>query len=254
MWQAQLRYYWNKDEETEDVRVKQSNCTILYGYEYIGPTTRLVITPLTDRCWMTITGAYDLKLGASPSGPAGTGKTESSKDLAKALGVFCVVFNCSEQIDYVMIGRVLSGLAQCGSWTCLDEFNRIGIEVLSVVAQQMSILREGRLAGEDRVHFEGRSINLKDHHIVITMNPNYAGRTVLPDNLKVFFRPVYLMCPDYSLISEIIMYSEGFEHASLLCKKVTRLYKIASEMLSQQVSQRRAKRAASEAKRSELLN
>jgi len=230
VWQAQLRYYFHKQGDNEDVRVRQSNCTIKYGYEYIGPTTRLVITPLTDRCWMTITGAYDLKLGASPSGPAGTGKTESSKDLAKALAIFCVVFNCSEHVDYTLIGRVFSGLSQCGSWTCLDEFNRINIEVLSVIAQQITTLRNGRITDSSKIHFEGREITLKDHHIIITMNPNYAGRTALPDNLKVFFRPCYMMMPDYSLISEIIMYSEGFEHSSILCKKVTRLYKTAGEV------------------------
>lgn len=92
-WQQQLRFY--REDENEIVS-KQVNAKLPYGYEYIGAATRLVITPLTDRCWMTITGALGIKMGAAPAGPAGTGKTESCKDLAKALGRYCIVFNCSD--------------------------------------------------------------------------------------------------------------------------------------------------------------
>ena len=182
-WQQQLRYYF--DRTTDLVQVRQSNSMISYGYEYQGCTSRLVITPLTDRCWMTITGAVHLRLGASPAGPAGTGKTESSKDLAKALAIQCIVFNCSDQIDYKMMGKLFAGLAQAGAWTCLDEFNRIDIEVLSVIAQQLHQLRQGRLQELSTIEFEGRHIRLNTHCVIVTMNPGYAGRTELPDNLKV---------------------------------------------------------------------
>jgi dynein heavy chain len=231
-WQQQLRYYW--DVTIDDTLVRQSNATIAYGYEYQGCTSRLVITPLTDRCWMTITGAVHLRLGANPAGPAGTGKTESSKDLAKAVGIQCIVFNCSDQIDYKMMGKLFAGLAQSGSWTCLDEFNRIDVEVLSVIAQQLLQLRQGILAGLQVFEFEGRTIKLKKHAVIVTMNPGYAGRTELPDNLKILFRPVAMMVPDYALIAEIILFAEGFDDAKNLSRKMTKLYKLSSEQLSQQ--------------------
>ncbi|CAN0263791.1 unnamed protein product, partial [Ectocarpus sp. 12 AP-2014] len=231
-WQQQLRYYWDMD--LDDCLIRHSDARVRYGYEYMGATSRLVITPLTDRCWLTLTGSYELKLGAAPAGPAGTGKTETSKDLAKAIGILCVVFNCSDQIDYKMMGKLFRGLAQGGSWVCLDEFNRIDIEVLSVIAQQLLVLREGRLMGKPDINFMGVQIALKDHHVIITMNPGYAGRTELPDNLAVCFRPVAMMVPNYALIAEIMLFAEGFADAKTLSRKMCKLYILCSEQLSQQ--------------------
>jgi dynein heavy chain len=253
-WQQQLRFYWKP--QTNDCEIRICDFKTIYFYEWVGNTGRLVITPLTDRCYVTLSMGLRLFLGGAPAGPAGTGKTETTKDLARALALPCYVFNCSDQMNYQTMADIFRGLAQVGCWGCFDEFNRISIEVLSVVAAQVKSVQDKvkeyavvsnrapeyqhlpagccpAVVGE--FVFEGDNITLiPTVGFFITMNPGYAGRTELPENLKALFRSCAMIRPDLKLICENMLMSEGFQGARTLSVKFVTLYSLSSELLSKQ--------------------
>ncbi|NXU74079.1 DYH9 protein, partial [Oreotrochilus melanogaster] len=233
IWLSQLRHRWSDEEQHCFANI--CDAQFLYSYEYLGNTPRLVITPLTDRCYITLTQSLHLTMSGAPAGPAGTGKTETTKDLGRALGIMVYVFNCSEQMDYKSCGNIYKGLSQTGAWGCFDEFNRISVEVLSVVAVQVKSVQDAIREKKKSFNFLGEDINLVPSvGIFITMNPGYAGRTELPENLKALFRPCAMVVPDFELICEIMLVAEGFIEARALARKFITLYQLCKELLSKQ--------------------
>jgi len=172
-------------------------------------------------------------MGGAPAGPAGTGKTETTKDLARALGLACYVFNCSDQMDYLGMGGIYKGLAASGSWGCFDEFNRLLPAVLSVGAVPFKAITDAIKENREEFTIEGESLKLDPTcGVFITMNPGYLGRAELPEGLKALFRPITVVVPDLELICENMLMAEGFIDAKLLAKKFTTLYALCRDLLS----------------------
>jgi len=136
-------------------------------------------------------------------------------------------------MTHTMVATFFKGLSASGAWCCFDEFNRINIEVLSVIAQYLLQLFGSKARNDPEINFEGSLIKMKPTFCVfITMNPGYAGRTELPDNLQALFRPVAMMVPDYAMIGEIMLYSFGFLRGRILAKKMVTTFTLSSEQLS----------------------
>ena len=240
LWLLQMRYVYKPEGDfVNRLRVRMANADLAYGFEYLGVPDRLVRTPLTDRCFLTCTQAMAQRLGGSPYGPAGTGKTESVKALGLQLGRFTLVFNCDDTFDFQAMGRIFLGICQVGAWGCFDEFNRLEERILSAVSQQVQNiqigLRKGSENGDSQIELIGRQFSVNANTgIFITMNPGYAGRSNLPDNLKKLFRSVAMSKPDKELIAEVMLYSQGFKNAKQLSKQTVPFFDACAAQLSKQ--------------------
>ena len=234
-WRKQLRFYLS---EQGRVLMRMVAAQFNYTYEYQGNAPKLVHTPLTDKCYLTLTQAMFMGYGGNPYGPAGTGKTESVKALGGAFGRQVLVFNCDEGIDSTSMGRIFVGLVKCGAWGCFDEFNRLLPDQLSEISQQIQIIQAAIKARQPTVDLLGATSDVDfNAGIFVTMNPagkGYGGRSKLPDNLKALFRAVAMSKPDNELIAEVMLYSEGFGHAKGLATKLVAVFDLCKQLLSPQ--------------------
>jgi dynein heavy chain 1, cytosolic len=157
------------------------------------------------------------------------------KALGSQLGFFVLVFNCDETFDFHAMGRIFIGLCQVGAWGCFDEFNRLEERMLSACSQQILVIQTGLRERQSKIELMGKDVKLNPQvGSFVTMNPDYAGRSQLPENLKQLFRQMAMVKPDRELIAQVMLYSQGYRTAEQLAGKIVSLFELCSAQLSTQ--------------------
>lgn len=174
-WLAHMRYYWVDGR----ISVRLLNSMQLhFGNEYLGNLKVIVMTTMTARCLRTIVCAWEHHSFAWLHGPSGTGKSETVKDMARALAIQFKVFNSLSDLDHTSIAKFLKGIVASGAWMCFEDFNRIDQHTLSVVGQYVRSIVMALRSAVTKINFNGTELQLnRDCFLCIFSNPDYVART-----------------------------------------------------------------------------
>ncbi|OBA23629.1 hypothetical protein METBIDRAFT_30066 [Metschnikowia bicuspidata var. bicuspidata NRRL YB-4993] len=222
IWNSEQLFYCLQDKQDplERLIVRQGRFKFPYGFEYLGVVERLAITPLVNKFFLSMTQALAQKLGGSPFGPAGTGKTECVKALGQNFGRMVLVFCCDDSFDFQSMDKILLGICKVGCWVCFDEFNRLETEILSSLSTQIERIETSLQTSKNVVVSEQIVTVNQASGIFVTMNPEYVGRNELPENLKKLFRGFAMNRPDAERIAEVILTSHGFSNSKELSARL----------------------------------
>lgn len=236
-WNYIQRLHLSKDHNTNNTLItfSQGCYSDEYGLEYIGVPERLVYTENLIKCTISLMESRSQGYGGCLFGPAGTGKTETVKMLGQNLGRVVVVFNCDDTYKFSVITRLLFGIAQVGTWSCFDEFNRLDENVLSAVASNIRLIQDSLHSGKSSVYIQNKSIMIeRSTGIFITMNPSYVGRSQLPENLKNLFREFSYYKPEEITIISGLIETQGFSEDDGVSQSLLKFIKLLEKHCSKQ--------------------
>ncbi|XP_069115919.1 uncharacterized protein [Argopecten irradians] len=247
-WRSHLRFYFSKDNRA--VNVKTLDSQFDYGYEYVGSSPREVITPLTERVFVSLTQTVKAHMGAMCVGPMDSGKFELVHELARCLGYPLFKFNCTSNMDYMQLHDIFRGMASTGCWVCFNNISNLTPAVLSVYAQLISAVMGALRAGKAAVHLQSDDIQLNPAGACFALtdsavqvqpgNPEklllYSSSTAaIPDYIMVQFRTISVLQPDLQLALEVMLSSQGFVSARVLAKKTMTLYELCRRLMGTNV-------------------
>ena len=238
-WISHIRHYYTPPSSIENLKsslnIALLGVTTAYGNEYLKSTSRLVLTPLTLKCFRSLSIAATMNYFGALHGPGGVGKTETVKDFNRLMGRMCLVINCSNAVTARLTGRIIKGLAATPVAVCFDDFNRMDMRVVSVVAQQLGIIRrankELEAPGSSHVFdFEGEKIRKNgSSYMFLTMNTMTFEKHVVPVSFKTLFRDITLTQPNYTTICEAALVASGFYYSHDMARLITTTYDICAD-------------------------
>ncbi|CAH1797693.1 unnamed protein product [Owenia fusiformis] len=243
-WRSQLQYKFNTEDLT--ISVKCLDAEFDYGFEYMGSCTREVITPMTEKAFVSLTQAVKANVGGLCMGPSGAGKLATIHELSRALGQPLYMFNCTQQLDSYMLADIFKGFATTGAWIGLNNLNVLSPAVLSVCAQYLSTVLDAIKAGKANVIISTEEVSLSlTGACFATIETSLKAESGNPEKLLLFnsrlsklpatilnqFRAIAIMRPDMRLTLECMLASQGFLNAGELAHKVTLLYEMCRKLI-----------------------
>ncbi|XP_048523986.1 dynein axonemal heavy chain 7-like [Dendroctonus ponderosae] len=217
-WQVQLRYYF----QSSLCSVRMLKHSLDYGYEYLGNSEQIVLTPLTDRCFVALLSAYFSSCFGFVRGKIHSGKASTVRALAEALGRLFLSFTCLGSMDAEPLLQLLKGAVQCGAWITLKHFEQLKVEVLSVISQDLL----GIIELKKRDH-----CSAKDCFVVGQLSTGRTG-VELPENFKVLFRTFTLTQPELGAVLEGLLASKGVKDCRRYSRLISHCFALLEDALS----------------------
>ncbi|XP_071954985.1 uncharacterized protein [Antedon mediterranea] len=193
-----------------------------YGSEFYGARSSLVLTPTTERCFITMTMCMRNQKGCALVGGTGVGKTETTKGLAATLGRFLAMFACSPHSDPQSLGKIMQGLAMDGSWACLDEFQLLQPHAVAMVMDYCQGIIGALRSGLNKcIVSTGEEIVVsKNTALFMTVNNTNANSRPIGNDVKTLFRSISLPVPDMAMILKAKCAGYGFKAPKILADRL----------------------------------
>ncbi|XP_022081686.1 dynein gamma chain, flagellar outer arm-like [Acanthaster planci] len=233
-WRRCVRFYHHLTAGRVDPQIYMLDERFTYGSEFYGGQASLVLTPITERCFLTMAQAMRQFKNCAVTGGTGVGKTETAKGFAFMLGQYLAVFGCSGQSDPAGLGKILQGLAMDGCWGCFDEFQLLQTGAIAMVLDHVhAIMAAVRSRSKHCILGDGEEVTLKSGiSLFITVNNETAPPEGIPVDIKLLFRTVALVMPDFSLILKARCAAYGFRSPRMLADRLKMVAQQCKEQLT----------------------